>query len=53
MKKIRKIIEKAAIKVAMLDANATLGFRSLNYVESQTVGGWWSPDSAGRYTYAY
>lgn len=50
MKKIRKIIEKAAIKVAMLDAN---GFRSLNYVESQTVGGWWSPDSAGRYTYAY
>lgn len=33
--------------------SASLGFKSLNYVQTQTIGGWWSPDSAGRYTYAY
>lgn len=31
---------------------ATLGFKSANYIQSQTVSGKWSPDSVGSYPYA-
>ncbi len=30
-----------------------LGFQSRNYVETQSITGEWSPDSTGRYDYAY
>lgn len=32
---------------------ATLGFLSANYIESQKISGYWSPDSVGTYPYAY
>lgn len=32
---------------------ATLGFKSANYIESQKISGYWSPDSVGTYPYAY
>lgn len=34
-------------------SEASLGFKSPNYVEAQTIGGAWSPDSIGSYAYAY
>ena len=37
MKKIRKIIEKAAIKVAMLDANSTCSWLSYQPVILESV----------------